>query len=272
MQRRSLTILVSVVSALGISATALADSGWASRAELGYALARGNSDSQNGNLKFDIAHLQGKWVYAFGLDAVYGSSNGIGTAQRWDTRFQADRKLSEKMFWFGALRYEDDAYSGFDYQGSVATGLGRNFLQSDTNKLSAQIGVGFRQLRPEQLTRDSRGAVIQRIPGNSADDAVASAALTYEHVFNPSTKVLESLIVESGQSNTSLKNNLALQVQMNSSLALAVAYSYIRNSSPPPSIISKTDQLTTVNLVYEIKDPKVTPTAVALLQTLQRSN
>ncbi len=271
MRHRSLAALAAIAGT-AVSITANADSAWASRSELGYALSRGNSDSENGNFKFDIAHLLGKWIYAFGVDGLYGRSNGIGTAQRWDTQFQADLRLSERTFWFAALRYEDDAYSGFAYQASFSSGAGRIFLHTDTNKLSAQLGAGIRQLRPEQLIRDDRGAVSERIPGDSADDAVANAALTFEHSFNPSTKVLETLLVESGRSNTSLKSNLGLQVKMGTSLALAVAWSYLRNSTPPAGVISKTDQLTTVNLVYEIKNPKVTATAVALTQRLHTAH
>ena len=69
-----------------------------------------------------------------------------------------------------------------------------------------------------------------------------------------------------------MKNNLAVQVKMGSALSLAVAWSYIRNSSPPAGIVSKSDQLTTVNLVYEIKNPKVPATAVALSQRLQSAD
>ncbi len=272
MGKKSLAVALAAAAGMVASATASADSAWASRSELGYALSRGNSDSENGNFKFDIAHLLGKWIYAFGLDGLYGNSNGVGTAQRWDAHLQTDLKLSDKAFWFGALRYEDDAYSGFAYQASFSTGAGLIFLQTDTNKLSAQLGAGVRRLRPEELVRDDGGAVIQRIPGDSSDDAVVNGALTFEHSFNPSTKLLEALSIESGQSNTSTRNNLGLQVKMGNALSLAVAWSYLRNSSPPAGIISKTDQLTTVNLVYEIKNPKVTPTAVALTQRLQTAN
>ncbi len=269
MSKASLTaVLGGVLCGAAISNAARADSQWASRSELGYALSRGNTDTDNGNLKFDIAHLLNNWIFSFGLDALYGSTNGIGTAQRWDAHTQADYKLTEKTFWFGKLEYQDDRYSGFQYQTSAATGLGRIFLQSDSDKLTAQLGVGIRRLRPEQLIRDDAGAVIERIPGESTDDGVATGAVSYEHNFNASTKLLEALSVESGRANTLLKNNLGLQVKMCSALSLAVSYSYIRNSSPPATVLSKTDQLTTVNLVYEIKNDKVPVMPVALLEHL----
>ena len=245
-----------------------ADSGWASRSELGYALARGNTDSDNGNLKFDTAHLLNNWIYAFGVDALYGKTNGIGTAQRWDAHLQVDYKFTPKMFWFGKLEYQDDRYSGFAYQESAASGVGRIFLQSDTDKLTGQIGAGIRRLRQEELIRDDAGAVISRIPTETSEDGVVSGAVAYEHNFNASTKLLEALSVESGRSNTLLKNNLGVQVKMGSALSLAVSYSYIRNSSPPVTVLSKTDQLTTLSLVYEIKNVKVPAMPVALEQRL----
>jgi putative salt-induced outer membrane protein len=251
-----------------MSASARADSEWASRSELGYALARGNTDSDNGNLKFDIAHLLNDWIYAFGVDALYGKTNGIGTAQRWDAHLQVDYKFTPKMFWFGKLEYQDDRYSGFQYQESAATGIGRIFLQSETDKLTGQIGAGIRRLRREDLIRDDTGAVISRIPGDSSEDGVATGAVSYEHNFNASTKLVEALSVESGRSNTLLKNNLGVQVKMGSALALAVSYSYIRNSSPPVTVLSKTDQLTTVSLVYELKNEKVPAMPIALEQRL----
>jgi len=266
MTRTTLTVILGALCAATIGGAARADSEWASRSELGYALARGNTDSDNGNLKFGIAHLYNHWIEAFGVDGLYGKTNGIGTAQRLDGHLQVDYKFTDSAFWFGKLEYQDDRYSGFQYQASAATGLGRIFLQSDTDKLTAQLGIGVRRLRPEQVIRDDTGAVLDRIPGESSEDTVAAGAVTCEHDFNTSTKLLESLSVESGRANTLVKNNLGIQVKMSTSLALAISYSYIRNSSPPPTtVLSKTDQLTTVNLVYEIKNDKVPAMPVALL-------
>ena len=48
------------------------------------------------------------------------------------------------------------------------------------------------------------------------------------------------------------ENDLALQVKMTDVLALAVGYSVHHNTDPPAGF-EKTDTLTTINLVYEIK-------------------
>jgi putative salt-induced outer membrane protein len=49
-----------------------------------------------------------------------------------------------------------------------------------------------------------------------------------------------------------VQNDLALQVKMTDVLALAVGYS-VRYNTDPQVGFEKTDTLTTINLVYEIK-------------------
>jgi putative salt-induced outer membrane protein len=104
-------------------------------------------------------------------------------------------------------------------------------------------------LRPEDLLRDESNAVIARIPGERETDMVTNAAVTYEHSFNENTKVLNSLLIESGNANTLTRNDLSLQVKMTQVLALSLGFSVRNNSEPLPGL-KNTDTLTTVNLVY----------------------
>ena len=53
--------------------------------------------------------------------------------------------------------------SGFQYQESAAVGLGYNIIATDATKLTAQVGVGYRKLRPELLIKNASGAVIKQI-------------------------------------------------------------------------------------------------------------
>jgi putative salt-induced outer membrane protein len=251
MWKRTLAVLPLAAALNGV---AHAQTAWTSHSEAGFVMARGNTDTESANAKFEIARALGQWKYTYGFDALYANSSGIRTAQRWATHFQTDHKLSEQAFWFGALRYEDDAFSGFAYQYSLSAGAGRDFIKTDSTKLSAQLGAGFRRLRPALLVRDDRGAVIQRIPADSIDDAVANAAVSFEHAFNSSSKVTDSFLIESGQNNTMTQNNFSLQARMNATLALAVGLTFRSNSNPPPGLTRRTDTLTTLNLVYEVKN------------------
>jgi putative salt-induced outer membrane protein len=233
-----------------VSAAASAQDSWTARSELGFVAARGNSSTDSANAKVEIVREVNRWKYTLNTSGLYGKSADIPTAQRWDGRFQGDRAFGERSFWFAALRYEDDRYSGFDYQGTVTTGLGHKFADSETTKLSIQVGAGYRQLRPELLIRAETDEVIARIPGDRDEDLVVNGALKLSHALNDHTRVLGSLLTESGEANTLTRSDLSLEVKMIQALALAVGVSVRHNSVPQPGL-KTTDTLTTVNLVYQ---------------------
>ena len=127
--------------------------------------------------------------------------------------------------------------------------MGYKFINTDATKFSAQLGVGYRSLRPEELTKDASGAVIGRTLEPSDGSAVVTAGLLYSQALTATTTVSDQLLVESGSSDTLTTNTLALAVKISTKLALSVGYN-IQNNSNPPAGLKKLDTLETVNLVY----------------------
>jgi putative salt-induced outer membrane protein len=256
---RQSVFLRSVIGALLIAPlTAYADDlpqGWSGKGQVGYVMSRGNSDTDSLNAKLDLNLLRNDWKHNLLVDALYGRSSGITSAERWDARLQSNYQFSPHLFTFGALSYVDDRFSGFQYQTSASAGLGYRFFDSDTTKLSAQLGVGYRTLRPEILVKDSLGAVTERIPQPTQSEAVGTAGIDFMHQFNSSTKLTDKMVTESGSSNTQIRNDLALEVKMNKKLSLAAGYSVIDNTKPPAPL-KRIDTITTLNLVYAFPDPK----------------
>jgi putative salt-induced outer membrane protein len=237
---------------LFVSTAAHAQANWTGKGEVGYVMARGNAETQTGNAKIDVVRESDNTKQNFAVTGLYGESAEAVTASRWDARWQTDWKMTEKSFWFGSIRYEDDNFSGFAYQATATTGAGYVFYDTPGTQLRVQIGAGYRRLQSELLIKDDDDVVIDRIRGDTSADLVGNSQVKYEHSFNDSTKVLNALLLETGQDNTLVSNDLSLQVKMNASLALAVGFS-IRNNSNPPVTLQKTDTLTTMNLVYELK-------------------
>jgi putative salt-induced outer membrane protein len=253
-------LLTSIIGALVIGApiTAFADElpqGWSGKGQAGYVMSRGNSDTDAANAKLDAFLLTPQWKHQFTLEGLFGRSAQITSAERWDFRLQSDYTINSNLFAFGALAYQDDRFSGFQYQGSASGGIGTRFFNSDTTKLSAQVGVGYRLLRPETLVKDDNGAVIDRIPLQRQSEVVATAGVDFMHQFNSSTRLTDKLIAESGSSNTSIKNDLALEVKMSKQLALAAGYSVLHNTKPAEGV-KRTDTVTTLNVVYAFPAPK----------------
>ena len=251
-------LLTAATAAHADDAPYAGDPDWAMRALLGYTKTGGNTDNSSGNYLFHVAHVMGDWKVLFGTEGVYGSTHGETTAQAWDAHAQANYNFTPKFFWFVGVNYTDDRFSGFAYQRAVTTGGGWQIIQTDTTKLTAQVGVGYQQLRPEILVKDPVGGVISRTELSSASDAVATGGVTFEHSFNEYTKLLAGVSVQSGSLNTLTVANAALQVKMSNRLALAVGYQLTDNSNPPTGSGPR-DTLTTVSLVYDMKNPKLAP-------------
>ena len=221
--------------------------------QLGVVSAHGNTNSQSANAKLDLAEKLEYWKHKFGFNALYGQSDNITSANRWDTSWESDYKLTKRLFWFGGLRYEKDKFGAFSYQGTVTTGIGYQIFDTDTTELSVQLGAGYKRSLPQTLVKDAdTGKVIQRIDGDVSNRAVVTGGLDFSHQLTDSTKVLNTFLVESTTDNTFMKNNLALQVAISDKLALSVGYEARENTSPPPDQ-HRLDTLTTLNLVYKIK-------------------
>ena len=247
-------------AALAMPGSAWAASKWATHGEIGLVAARATTTSESGDIKLEAAHAIGRWTYSGGLTALYASTNHMTTQQDVSAHLQTDLALSTRTFWFGAGRWDRNLFDGFAYQESIASGLGRILVQTNPTRLSVELGVGFRRERPELLTTNTLGAVTSRVQRPVVRDVVVHAGAQYRHSIDSSTHVVDTLLVESGSSDTMTTNNLSLQVKMEKTLSLAVGVQLTNNTSPPPGSVRHTDTVMTVNLVYEFKNSKLTVT------------
>ncbi len=225
---------------------------WTGKAELGFLNSSGNAESTSANAKLDLKRDAEKWVNTFYVGALYGNNGEFTNAQRYEARYQLDYKINDKLSWFSALRGEKDYFSGFVYQATVSTGVAYKFIDNPNTKLAFSFGAGYRRLQDEILIKSDAGEVIDRIEGQEESDPVGTLGSTYEHNFTENTKITNKFLAEAGSENTALQDDLALQVNMTKTLALAVGYGIRYNTDPPP-LSETTDTLITVNLVYNIQ-------------------
>lgn len=234
---------------------------WAAQGQLGLIVTSANTTTKSGNASFDAAHTMGRWTVLGGLAGLYGSTGGFTTQQDLNANLQADLALSKRTFWFSTLRWDRNLFTGFAYQESVATGAGFDFVETPATVLAGELGVGYRREQPEILTTGPLGKVVARALQPGQDDAVLQAGLNYSHAITHSTKLANSLLVQYGSSDTTTTDNLALQLQVDATLSLAVGMQLVNNTNPPPGGAKHTDTVMTVNLVYALKNPKLSPTA-----------
>jgi putative salt-induced outer membrane protein len=235
-----------------IALAAPAQAQWTGKAELGFLQADGNTESASANTRVDLTREGDQWKNGFYVAALYSENAEFSTAERYEARYQADYKINDRLSWFGALRGEQDRFSGFAYQASVSTGASYKFIDTSATKLTASLGAGFKRFREEILVKSDAGEVLDRIAGQIGDGIVGTLTSDYEHVFTETTKLTNKLLAEYGADNTAVANDIALQVSMTQSFALAAGFGIRYNSDPPP-LAESTDTLITLNLVYNIK-------------------
>jgi putative salt-induced outer membrane protein len=245
---------------------------WAAAGQLGFMMTSANTTTKSGNASFDVAHRMGRWTLSGGLRALYASTGHYTTQQDTSGRLQADLELSRRTFWFSSARWDRNLFTGFAYQASVASGGGFKFIQSRSTLLAAELGAGYRIEKPEALTIGPFGNVEARThaPGAMERSAVIQAGANYSHSMTHLTKIVNTLLVQYGSNDTSTTDNLSVQVKIDASLALAVGAELVNNTNPPAAVIvspalggtvKHTDTVFTVNLVYNLKNPKLSPTA-----------
>lgn len=227
--------------------------GWTGTGELGLALARGNSKSENLNTKFNFINEDDQWKHQFNFAAlrakgeVRGDFDGDGevesafrlNANRYAAGASSALKMNERAYWVGALRYENDDFAAYESQTTFSLGYGYTAIKNDTTSLSLEAGPGYRRAKRADT-------------GQTENDTIVRGQIDFTHQLTDNTELGNLLLVESGSDNTFIQNDLGLKVAMNSKLALKAGLQVRNNSDVAPGT-DKTDTLTTVNLVYTFR-------------------
>jgi len=252
---RNLLLGLFAVGLTGMSSAALAD--WTGKGELGGSFASGNSDNEAVNAALEIKNSYDQWAHTLAFAGNYGNDGDDTTAQRWEVRGQSDYKFTQRAYAFAAGRYEDDRFSTYDYQASLAAGLGYRFIDTERTKFWVQGGPGYR-------FAERRGACLDAVPPADFDDCqdrgpsesensmIFRGDLGFDQQLTETTKIVERFLVEAGSDNTYLQNDLGLEVTISGALALRLGYQVRHNTDVLPGT-DKTDTLATVGLIYESK-------------------
>lgn len=259
---------LALLAALPLGAAAAENGEWSGTGEVGFAAARGNAKSENLNAKLQFKKEDEQWKHNFYLTALrakgeiktpYIDGNG-DLAYKKDYELNANRyelgassgyKLDERSYIVGAVRYENDDFSPFDYQAVISIGYGYTVLKNASNELSFEVGPGYKRYKPvdvigPELDADNNPV---RHSFGSEGEVVGRGLVAYRHSFTDTTSFVNTLLVEAGSDNTFLQNDAGLQVDINKKLALKVGYQIRHNSDVAPGT-KKNDQLMTTNLVY----------------------
>ncbi len=257
------------VAALADDASTTNDGGWSGSGEAGFAAARGNAKSENLNAKLTFKKEDDQWKDMFyltalrskgevtsyvpgGNDTVLAVKNYDTTANRYEAGASVGYKFDERSYLVGALRYENDDFSPYEYQAVASIGYGYTVLKTSSDEFSVEVGPGYKRYQlndvigPEKDPLTGLGVVHKF---GSEGEVIGRGLLAYKHNFTDTTAFVDTLLVEAGSDNTFVQNDAGLAVSINKAFALKLSYQIRHNTDVLPGT-KKTDQLMTTNLVY----------------------
>ncbi|XOV88921.1 MAG: YdiY family protein [Pseudomonadota bacterium] len=226
-------LLTGGVLLLFVSAAVAAD--WSGDVELGAVMTTGNTDQQNLKFSVGVTSESVLFKHAADLDGLRSSENSMVTAQRLFAAYQADYKLEGDHSLFGRLSYEDDRFSGFDYQTDATIGYSRLLMQRTNMTLRGDVGGGMR--RSELAT------------GGGDSEFITRLAAFYTWDLSETSQFSQKLSTEIGADNTISRSETSLASQIAGALAMKLTL-LIKNQSEVPLGRKKTDTETSVTLVY----------------------
>ncbi|MGB5325493.1 MAG: DUF481 domain-containing protein [Pseudomonadales bacterium] len=224
------TTLRAMLAGLALASTAATAEPIKGEAELGLVATSGNSTTENLNSKLKLTTATTNWQHEANLGAL-GSSNedrdtGIDktTAEKYFVNYKADRKLDDRSYLYGLTTWEDDRFSGFEYQTTAGVGYGYKVIAEEDKTLAFEIGPGYRY-----------NAIDTSPLLNEPDEDEATLRLgeKYDWKFSESAELNQYLTVEGGEDNTISRFGVALKSALTGALALRVGIDVKHTENPP---------------------------------------
>lgn len=212
------------------------DSPWTTTAGLGFVNTSGNTNTETLVFKFDTAYEIEKWKHEFHFDILNAETDNITTADRKFLTAQSNFKFTPRDYVYGNVTYEDDKFSGFEYQVKLSVGYGRKILDLEKHKLDGEIGPGYRNFKVDNAP-------------DSEDEALIRLAGKYLYKFTDKSDFSQDLIADFGELQDEWRSVTGLRANINDSLSLRLTYTVRYLDKVPPGNVNY-DRTTAVTLDY----------------------
>ena len=209
---------------------------WTTTAGLGFVNTSGNTNTESLTFKFDTAYEIEDWKHQAKFETLRASTDDVTTADRKLLTAQTNYKYSPRDYWFGNLSFEDDRFTGFEYQAVFSLGYGRRLIMTEKHNLNFEIGPGYRNSKVE-------GAA------SSEDEYLLRTAGDYNWKISDYSEFTQELLGNFGEDQTEWRSVTAVRTSIYQNLALRLAYN-VRYLDKVPVGNVNYDRTTTITLDY----------------------
>ncbi|MDJ0920579.1 MAG: DUF481 domain-containing protein [Henriciella sp.] len=235
--------LVAATAALGMTLPAFAQEdadGWTGEGSFSAGVTTGNTETTDLGLGVDLGRDLGLWAVGVKASADYGETDGDETKNRIFLAGNLDRQITDKLFGFGQVSYEQDEFSGFESRTFVGGGLGYEIYSGDALSWVVRGGPG---VKFDEVLDPVTGEV------STEDSFGASAESNYAYQFNDNVGFTNDTTVLYAETSTQIGNITALTASLTDTLSARVSFE-VRHDTDPVEGFEDTDTISRVSLVY----------------------
>jgi putative salt-induced outer membrane protein len=203
---------------------------------LGYVATSGNTESTSTNGTFGLQYARPVWSHDVKLAAIGATTDNVTTAEAYAAGYKARRAFEgSKSYLFTALDWRKNRFSSYEEELSETVGYGRRLVENGPHTLNGEIGIGARQA--------------QLIDGTEEDEGIIRGSLEYEWKFTDTTGFKQSLLIQSGDSNTSTEAISELRARLVGNIGMVLSYR-VKHNSHVVLGTEPTDRFTSIQLEY----------------------
>jgi len=216
--------------------------------ELGVVATSGNTETTSVKSKLSITQDLASWKNNYLIDTLFkeekiedddGSKHTETSAERYFASAQGDYKLNEKnsaLFIYGA--YENDRFTGYEHQNSVAAGYADQMFGNETSSLKYNIGPGYFY---NELT-----------DGSTEEGGIIRLAFDYRLTLSETARFKQTVSTEAAlesDRNTKSKAETSLSASIIGNLSLKASFNIIHNTEVPEGN-EEMDTTTSLSVLY----------------------
>lgn len=238
-------LILAGISSFTAMADENADKSFTLDGELGLIFTTGNTETSSFKGRLTSHHELEMWSNDYALESLYkrdevttsdGTEETQTSAQKFFVSGQGNYKLenpNNRLFVFGS--YEDDRFSSFDFQATLAAGWNSKVWDDDVSTFSYSLGPGY--------------SFAETNDGEDVSGVIVRAAGDYTWRISETATFKQLLSTEVGSENTKSKSESSISAQINGSLSLKFSI-ILNHNSDVESGTENLDTETAATLVY----------------------
>lgn len=224
------------INAAVLPAAAPGEGKWRGEIDVGGSRATGNTENEQVNAALRVGYESGPWDSSANVSYDFAKDSGEINTQRLRVGGNTKYRFTDRFFAYGLIDYDDDRFSGFNYELTQSGGLGYRPIHTDDWELEVSVGPALRISE----RKDTGEQDIE--PGARGDLKIAWNITQDSSLTNTSS-------VTWGQERMMMENTTALTMKVIGQLSGRLSYN-IRHNTDVPQGTDGTDTLTKASLVY----------------------